>query len=691
MAQVYNHMIMPLANARDKETQVLWGIRDFERRFGRRPEGMWLPETAVDLETLDILAECGVAFTILSQEQAARVRPLGSDAWADVNGARIDPTMPYRVRTPGGRELSVFFYDGPISRAIAFEGLLNRGEDLANRLAGAFVDDRGGPQLVNVATDGEQDGPHHRYGEMALAYALRYLEDKGLAKVTNYGEYLSRRPPTHEVEVRENTSWSCAHGVERWRSDCGCRAGGLPEWNQKWRGPLRAALDFLRDQLAPMYEREAQGLLKDPWAARDAYIDVILDRTDDSVGAFLREHASGPLDDAGRTRLLRLLEMQRHLMLMYTSCGWFFNELSGIETVQVLQYAARAIELADRLTGQPLEAPFLEQLSTAKSNLPEFGDGQGVYEKLVRPSRAGLQEVAAHYAVSSLFESYPDETRLFCYDAARRGFHALDLGDARARVGRIRLRSRLTLESLDTSFAVLLFGNHNIQGGVRPARDDAAYEGLVRGISEAFGRGDFAEVLHILDAEFGSATYSIGDLFRDERREVLGRILKSTQATVRETYQALYGQHAALMRYLSTLHAPLPRDFKAIADVVINADLVACLAEDEPDPDRVRDLLRDADQLRVELDKEGLAFTLKQTVDRAAGTTLRNPEDEATLGRLLGLVGLVRSVPLDVDLRWTQNVYWEALQETNAHGGSSSGRSPSRFHELGKALGFRIE
>ena len=281
----------------------------------------------------------------------------------------------------------------------------------------------------------------------------------------------------------------------------------------------------------------------------------------------------------------------------------------------------------------------------------------------MRPSRAGLQEVAAHYAVSSLFESYPDETRLFCYDAARRGFPALDLGDARARVGRIRLRSRLTLESLDTSFAVLLFGNHNIQGGVRPARDDAAYEGLVRGISEAFGRGDFAEVLHILDAEFGSATYSIGDLFRDERREVLGRILKSTQATVRETYQALYGQHAALMRYLSTLHAPLPRDFKAIADVVINADLVACLAEDEPDPDRVRDLLRDADQLRVELDKEGLAFTLKQTVDRAAGTTLRNPEDEGTPGRLLGLGGLVRRVPLDGGLRGRENGDWEGLQE----------------------------
>ena len=691
IAQAYNHMILPLAKRRDKVTQVRWGLRDFERRFGRKAEGMWLPETAADLETLDVLAECGVGFTLLAPDQASRTRPLGNEQWTDVTGGRIDPTMPYRVRTPGGRELSVFFYDGPISRAIAFEGLLNRGEDFAHRLAGAFVDTRPWPQIVNVATDGETYGHHHRHGEMALAYALQYLEDQGLAKVTNYGEYLARRPPTHEVEIRENTSWSCVHGIERWRSGCGCRTGGREAWKQGWRGPLRAALDGLRDRLAGVYEHEARNLLRDPWAARDAYIDVVLDRSEARVESFLREQGSPDPDGARRTRALELLEMQRHLMLMYTSCGWFFNELSGIETVQILQYAARAIELAERLTGQPLEAPFLQQLKEAKSNLPEFGDGQGVYEKLVRPSRAGLQEVAAHYAVSSLFESYPDETRLFCYDAERHGFHALDLGDARARVGRVRLRSQLTLEALDTSFAVLLFGNHNIHGGVRPARDDAAYEALVHAVSEAFGHGDFAEVLRILDAEFGSATYSIGDLFRDERREVLDKILEETQTAVQESYRSLYGQHAALMRYLSTLHTPLPRDFKAIADVVVNADLGECLAEDDPSPDRVRDLLRDADQLAIELDREGLAFTLKQTVDRVAGKLRGDPRDAATLGRLLNLVGLVRSVPFDVDLWWTQNVYWGALRTVSSAEPLSSEGSAERFRELGKVLGFRIE
>ena len=691
IAQAYNHMILPLANRRDKVTQVRWGLRDFERRFGRRPEGMWLPETAVDLETLDILAECGVAFTILSQEQAARVRPLGSDAWADVNGARIDPTMPYRVRTPGGRELSVFFYDGPISRAIAFEGLLNRGEDLANRLAGAFVDDRGGPQLVNVATDGETYGHHHRYGEMALAYALQYLEEKGLAKVTNYGEYLSRRPPTHEVEIRENTSWSCAHGIERWRSDCGCRTGGLPEWNQKWRGPLRAALDFLRDQLAPVYEREAQGLLKDPWAARDAYIDVILDRTDDSVGAFLREHAPGPLDDAGRTRVLRLLEMQRHLMLMYTSCGWFFNELSGIETAQILQYAARAIELAGRVTGGSFEETFLPRLKEAKSNLPEFGDGWGVYEKRVRPSQAALEDVAAHYAVSSLFEGYPDETRLFCFDAARRESTGLDVGGARLRVGRVGIRSRLTFAGIDTSFAVVLFGDHNIHGGVRQTQGDTAYRSLVHDLSGAFQRGDFAEVLRLVDAQFAPATFSLGNLFRDEQRKVLEQILRDTLSQVEATYRGLYQQHAPLMTFLASLRAPLPRDFRAVAEVVVNADLQALLSEDQPDADRVRDLLRDARAFAVELDADGLAFTLKQTIERLAERLRANPADVAALGRIARALSLAREAPFDVDLRRTQNVYWELLQGGRPREPSFPEESRGLFRRLGEDLGFNVE
>ncbi|HZJ02136.1 MAG TPA: DUF3536 domain-containing protein, partial [Thermoleophilia bacterium] len=272
MAQAYNHLIMPLANERDRRTQIIWGIRDFEDRFGRAPKGMWLPETAVDLPTLELLAEFAIDFTILAPRQAHRVRPLGAgeDDWADVTGGEIDPTRAYRQQLPSGKQISLFFYDGPISQAIAFEGLLNRGDLLANRLLGAFNSERDWTQLVHIATDGETYGHHHRNGEMALAWALARIEKEDDVELANYGSYLEVNPPEYEVEIYEDSSWSCIHGVERWRADCGCNTGGHPGWTQAWRGPLRDALDWIRDEIAPHYEEQAGLLLKDPWAARNA-------------------------------------------------------------------------------------------------------------------------------------------------------------------------------------------------------------------------------------------------------------------------------------------------------------------------------------------------------------------------------------------------------------------------------------
>ncbi len=258
LAQGYNHMIMPLANQRDKYTQVLWGIRDFQYRFQRQPEGMWLPETAVDLETLDIMAELGIKFTILAPRQASRVRPLDQDDWEDVNGEHIDPTRAYLQRLPSGRTINLFFYDGPISKAVAFEGLLDRGEHLAERLLGAVSAERQWPQLIHIATDGETFGHHHKQGEMALSYALDYIKANAEVKLTNYGEYLEKHPPIMEVEIFENSSWSCIHGVERWRKDCGCNSGMHNGWHQGWRQPLREALDWLRDNLAILYEKQAK-------------------------------------------------------------------------------------------------------------------------------------------------------------------------------------------------------------------------------------------------------------------------------------------------------------------------------------------------------------------------------------------------------------------------------------------------
>jgi alpha-amylase/alpha-mannosidase (GH57 family) len=381
IAQAYHHLIMPLATRRDKVTQVRWGIEDFRRRFGRDPEGMWLPETAVDRETLAVLAEASLRFSILAPSQCRRVRPLAGGAWEDVAGGRIDPSRAYHYSAGEGRDLALFFYDSPIARAIAFEGALADGETLRARLMGGFSPARAWPQLVHAATDGESYGHHHRGGAEALTAALTEIESDPEVRLTNYAAFLAAHPPTHEVQIVERTSWSCAHGVGRWQSDCGCRVGH-PGWHQAWRAPLREAMDWLRDQLDPFYEARLGKMVKDPWAARDGYIQVILDRSRAGSAAFLARHQRIPLDDSRQADALRLLELQRQRLLMYTSCGWFFDDVSGLETVQVLRYAARAIQLAASLGFTGLEEEFLRRLAAAPSNLPEYGEGAEVFRRL---------------------------------------------------------------------------------------------------------------------------------------------------------------------------------------------------------------------------------------------------------------------------------------------------------------------
>jgi alpha-amylase/alpha-mannosidase (GH57 family) len=351
MAQAYGHLILPLASERDRRTQVRWGIRDFEHRFGRKPEGMWLPETAACTDSLRALAEEGIKFTILSPRQAKAIRKKGQDKLEEVNEGTLDTRRPYFVDLGAGRRIAVFFYDGATSQAIAFEHLLSSGDAFAGRLLGRL---RGGPgpELVHVATDGETYGHHHRFGEMALAYALDRIETSGKARLTNYATYLAQYPPEDEAVIVERSSWSCAHGVGRWSADCGCRMRG--DSNQAWRGPLRKALDKLRDRIDDLYEESAEGLLADPWAARDAYIDVVLDRSEANVRAFLERHVKGSAPESHH-RALELCELQRQRMLMFTSCGWFFDDVNGLETTQILQYAARAVELASSVSGVALE------------------------------------------------------------------------------------------------------------------------------------------------------------------------------------------------------------------------------------------------------------------------------------------------------------------------------------------------
>ncbi len=382
IAQAYHHSILPLANRRDKVTEVAWGIQDFEWRFGRKPAGMWLAETAADVETLEVLSAQGIHYTILSPFQAEKSRPDGAQEWGDASGGRIDPRKPYRMRLPSGSDISLFFYDGGIAKGVAFERLLENGDRFANRLRDGFGDDSG-PQLVHIATDGETYGHHHKFGEMALAYTLQTLADDPNSRLTVYGEFLEQSPPNHEVQIVDGSSWSCPHGVERWRSNCGCHTGGNPHWTQAWRTPLRESLDWLRDALAARFERDAGEFFSDPWDARDHAVILLLDESEETREQFFSRFSSHPLSKEEKMAAFQLLELQRHALMMYTSCGWFFNDLVGIETIQILRYAARAIELGEELFQTEFEAEFLNRLSRAKSNLPEEGDGAEIYRREV--------------------------------------------------------------------------------------------------------------------------------------------------------------------------------------------------------------------------------------------------------------------------------------------------------------------
>jgi hypothetical protein len=688
LAQGYNHLILPLAGDRDRETQVAWGLADFAHRFGRAAEGMWLPETAVDLATLERLAAHGVRFTILAPSQARRVRGPG-EAWRDA-AAGFDTTVPYRVALPSGREIAVFFYHGEIARGVAFEGLLSSGERFASRLLSGFPAELAEDRLMHVATDGETYGHHHRYGEMALSYALHHLESAGLARLTNYGQYLAGHPPLCDAEIAENTAWSCAHGLGRWSRDCGCHAGSPPGWNQSWRAPLREALDGLRDTLAAGFEEEGAAHFHDPWAARDGYVAVLLDRSDESVAAFFARHgrpAAG--DPASRVRALSLLEMQRHAMTMYTSCGWFFDDLAGLEGVQILRYAGRAVELARRLWGgDGGEGELLAALARARSNDPRRGTGRDVYLAAVRPAEVDLPRVAAHYAVSSLFTPFADEAQVYCYRVEREVERTAAAGRARLAAGRVRVSSGLTAETGSFEIAAVHFGDHNVSAGVRavgPVPSSGDRLGFFEEAREPFEHGDLPRVVRLLDAHFRPAEHSLASLFGDDRRRVLDRVLAATLAEVEDEYRDIVRHHSPLLRSLVQGGLPVPRALSAAAELVLSLDLERALGGPEVDPEAIRRGVAEAAALGAALDPRSLSHAFEQALIRRLEELAEEPGRLDRLDRAAALLALARELPFPVDLWQAQNLGHAILGRGGRAGDAAKGE-PAREAALLRTL-----
>jgi alpha-amylase/alpha-mannosidase (GH57 family) len=699
LAQAYNHMIMPLAAPRDKQTQVLWGIRDFEHRFQRKPEGMWLPETAVDVPTLETLAEHGIRFTLLAPRQARRVRKIDSGEWQEVAGENVDPTRPYLARLPSGRSIALFFYDGPISKAVAFEGLLSNGERFAHRLMDGFDDGRAGPQLAHIATDGESYGHHHLKGNMALAFALQTIASRGLARLTVYGEYLEQHPPQWEVEIFENSSWSCVHGVERWWNDCGCNSGGRPGWHQQWRHPLREALDWLRDSLAPAYEGKMKELGFDPWATRDDYIQVIQDRSPARLDAFLGARTGQTLSPEQKTLAIQLLELQRHAMLMYTSCGWFFDDISGLESVQVIQYSGRALQLAERIFGNGREEAFLALLEKAPSNVAEHQNGRNIYAKFVKPAMVDLVKVGAHYAMRSLFEEYPLQATVNCYAVVQNFFKALQVGRAKLVVGRVNVASEITWESACLCFGAIHWGDHNISCCISPCPSgEKPEECFAEELFDVFSRAEFPSALLMLEKTIGASTYSLRHLFRDEQRRILQIVLEANLSNAEAAYRQIHDTNAPLLLFLKDLNVPAPRALAAASEYLLNVSIRRAFENPVFELNTVRQLLDAAAMHGVALDPAFLEMAIRRRMEQIAEAFQQRPTEMEALQRMEDIAGLLVYFPFEIYLRTVQNVFYHIrendylqMKKKARRREKTAAKWVDTFQALGKKIGVRAE
>lgn len=667
MAQVYNHIIMPLANENDKQTQIKWGIRDFEYRFGRKPEGMWLAETAVDDETLKFLEENGIKFTVLSPYQALKFRQEGDKDWQDVSWGNIDPARSYRyyIKSAPGKFMDLFFYDGAISRSVAFDELLKDGNKFIKRLKEGISDCRDYPQLINIATDGESYGHHTKFGDMALSYVLKIrAKDEGF-KITNYAEYLDKYRSNCEVDIKQASSWSCFHGVGRWKEDCGCSTGGHPGWNQKWRKPLRDALDYLRDELIVVFENEGQKYFDNVWNVRNKYINVILDRNEMNVKKFQQENFKPDLTDDDKVHAMELLEIQRQAMLMYTSCGWFFSEISGIETVQIMKYAARAMQLAARFTSKNLEEKFLEILSQAKSNIPEFGTGKDIFERFVKPSIITVKQIATLWALSSLYQDFEDEENVYCYTITRKAYKKVQKNSSTFIVGHIEIQSKITLQKSNVMFALMQYAGGDFHCTIKEYSDDAEFNRIKNDLIKIYTMNTLTEIIRALDEYFGKEYFTLKDIFIEERRKILQILLKGKLKKFSQTYQEMYDEGKGSIYHLQGLGLSIPDEFKISAEYALSHkfnDIVVHSGGFVEDDliQQATDINFEAKKIDIKLDKSpsNLVFSKKilQNINRLVHSFEIQQADV-----VLEIFDNVRKLELNVDIAEAQNIYFTKI------------------------------
>ncbi len=668
MAQVYNHIIMPLANYKDKETQVKWGIRDFEYRFGRKPEGIWLAETGVDDETLKVLIDNGIKFTVLSPYQALKIKKNSDKNWEDVSWGNIDPARSYEytLKSDPSKKIDLFFYDGAISRSVAFDELLTDGNKFIKRLKEGVSEVRDYPQLINIATDGESYGHHTKFGDMALSYVLKIkAEDEGF-KITNYAQYLDKYKSDYEADIKQASSWSCFHGVGRWCEDCGCSTGGHPGWNQKWRKPLRNALDYLRDELVKVFETEGPKYFsKDVWEVRNNYIDVILDRSFTNIKKFQKANFNQDLTEEEKVKGMELLEIQRQAMLMYTSCGWFFSEISGIETVQIMKYAARAIQLASSFYTENLEQNFLNILSEAKSNIAEFGNGKDIYERFVKPSVVTLKQIACLWAITSLYQDFEDEEDVYCYTVKCKDYQKVAKGNANFIIGNIEIQSKVTLQKSNLMFALMQYTGGDFHCTIKEFSNNDEFQILKTNLIKTFMLNPLTEIIRALDETFGREYFTLKDIFIEERKKILQILLKDQLEKFADTYKDMYAQGKGSIYHMQNLGLEIPNEFKISAEYALSQRFNDLLAHSDGFVEKtviqeIMDINFEAKKMNITIDKTPSNKHFAKRINTNLNRLTKSFEIQQA-DAIVELFSIIEKLELQIDIAESQNIYYNKI------------------------------
>ncbi|MEM6368419.1 MAG: DUF3536 domain-containing protein [Myxococcota bacterium] len=665
LAQAFNHTILPLDDPRDLRTQILWGLNDFESRFGRVAEGMWLPETAANEAVLSALAKAGVRFTVLAPSQAQRIRPLGTTEWASVT-QDLDQSRPYRWLDPdaSGRHLDLFFFDAGRSKAVAFDRALNTSQ--------AFAELFSPGQLRILATDGESYGHHSVFGDRTLAHFFRAEGPRRGLSFTNFASVRHHQPPTHEVELAagpngEGTAWSCAHGIGRWTRDCGCSTGGGPGAHQRWRAPLRTALEGLREVLHQTFEEMGGELFLDPWAARDDYQPVIGEGPEAfeawSQGRTRRDLSA---DDGVRAR--RLLEMERNVLLMFTSCGWFFHDVSGIETVQILKYAGRAIDHAVDLGLPSPEPKLLEALAEAPSYIPEQGTGADVYRKAVGRARVTPARAAAHLAVDGLVEA-PTGAGEFAGFAFRMGpFQVRRSGPYATAAAWMELVCERTDARHQIGVAALHLGGIDVYGTVSPSMSQEAFEKAASRIFEDVEESSLPTLIRRLQAHFGPEEFQLSDLLPEQAEGLAQLAFGELLERFGDAYAQLYRDHGRTLDMLQAAGFQLPKELKAAAEFTLQRRFQAEIEDQAQSRDpqayhRAIEIARQAESAGYALDRRTSAHIFEGLLNRAVQEAMRD-KDPSSVEAVRKLVELVGQLALEVSMDQAQEMVLGLYGET---------------------------